>query len=45
VGLDGVYDFIGFPQRGIGVNAVLIMRWDPSTKTFVPASRRGGAKR
>jgi len=27
VGLDGVYDFIGFPQRGIGVTLVLIMRW------------------
>jgi branched-chain amino acid transport system substrate-binding protein len=45
VGTDGVYDFKGYPQRGIGANAVLIMAWDKTKHTFVPASRRGGALR
>jgi branched-chain amino acid transport system substrate-binding protein len=45
VGIDGVYDFIGYPQRGIGINEVLILRWDANTKTFVPFSGRGGAKK
>jgi branched-chain amino acid transport system substrate-binding protein len=44
-GINGVYDFHSYPQRGVGLNVVLIMRWDQATKTFVPASRRGGAKR
>jgi len=44
-GTDGVYDFAGYPQRGIGANTVLIMRWNPTTQRFDPASRRGGAKR
>jgi branched-chain amino acid transport system substrate-binding protein len=44
-GVDGVYDFVGYPQRGLGVNAVLILKWDAATKTFKPASRRGGALR
>jgi len=45
VGVDGVYDFIGYPQRGIGINTVLIMAWDPGSKTFLPISGRGGAKK
>lgn len=41
----GVFDFTAFPQHGVGVNSVLIMRWDAAKAQFVPASRRGGARR
>lgn len=41
-GTDGVFDFHSYPQRGVGIDTVLIMRWDPTAKTFVAASRRGG---
>jgi branched-chain amino acid transport system substrate-binding protein len=41
----GVFDFNGFPQHGVGVNSVLIMRWDAAKQAFVPASKRGGARR
>jgi branched-chain amino acid transport system substrate-binding protein len=43
VATQGVFDFTGFPQHGVGVNSVLIMRWDKATQTFVAASKRGGA--
>jgi branched-chain amino acid transport system substrate-binding protein len=45
VATQGVFDFTGFPQHGVGVNSVLLMRWDKDTQTFVPASKRGGALR
>jgi branched-chain amino acid transport system substrate-binding protein len=45
VATQGVFDFTGFPQHGVGVNSVLIMRWDKRTQSFVPASKRGGALR
>ena len=41
----GVFDFAGYPQHGVGVNSVLIMRWDAAKAAFVPASKRGGARR
>ena len=42
VGINGPYDFQAYPQRGLGASAVLI-RWDPRTKTWVAASKIGGA--
>jgi branched-chain amino acid transport system substrate-binding protein len=45
VATQGVFDFTGFPQHGVGVNSVLIMRWNGATQSFVPASKRGGALR
>lgn len=45
VATQGVFDFAGFPQHGVGVNSVLLMRWDKDTQSFVPASKRGGALR
>jgi branched-chain amino acid transport system substrate-binding protein len=41
-GTDGVFDFHSYPQRGVGIDTVLIMRWDPAAKAFVAASKRGG---
>jgi branched-chain amino acid transport system substrate-binding protein len=42
VGVDGVYDFSGGDQRGIGDNAVAIARWDQTKNTWVRASRPRG---
>jgi branched-chain amino acid transport system substrate-binding protein len=41
-GIQGIYDFKRFPQRGVGADAVLVMRWDATKKTFVPATRVPG---
>lgn len=39
---DGYYDFTDGSQRGIGLDAVVICRWDPAKKTWVPSSEPGG---
>jgi branched-chain amino acid transport system substrate-binding protein len=41
-GIYGTFDFTGIPQRGVGVNAVIIQRWDPVKEQFVGVSRPGG---
>lgn len=42
-GVDGLYDFRAVPQRGIGPNSVVIVRWDTGRDTWIGASRLGGA--
>jgi branched-chain amino acid transport system substrate-binding protein len=42
VGVNGPYDFIRFPQRGLGENSALIVRWDVNRGTAVAVSRFGG---
>jgi branched-chain amino acid transport system substrate-binding protein len=44
-GVDGLYDFRAVPQRGIGSNSVVIVRWDSAKDTWSGASRLGGAIR
>jgi branched-chain amino acid transport system substrate-binding protein len=44
-GIDGVYDFRDNPQRGIGENAMIVYRWDPSANRFLVASKPGGRVR
>jgi branched-chain amino acid transport system substrate-binding protein len=41
-GVNGVYDFTKIPQRGIGIDWVVIVRWDSAHRTFVGASKPGG---
>jgi branched-chain amino acid transport system substrate-binding protein len=41
-GVNGPYDFIRFPQRGLGENSALIVRWDTARGAAVPVSRFGG---
>ena len=41
-GITGTYDFRDGSQRGIGVDATLIMRWDPDKNDFVSVSKAGG---
>jgi len=42
-GVFGQYDFHAVPQRGIGLNSVIVVRWDPAKDTWVGVSRSGGA--
>jgi branched-chain amino acid transport system substrate-binding protein len=41
-GVNGIYDFKRVPQRGIDDHAVIIMRWDKDTTTWIPVSKPGG---
>ncbi len=40
-GLAGIYDFRDGRQRGMGVNNMMIDRWDPRINDFVAVSKRG----
>ncbi len=42
VGINGIYDFRDGEQRGLGINAIVIDRYDPATVQFVAVSRPGG---
>jgi branched-chain amino acid transport system substrate-binding protein len=44
-GVNGVYDFEKYPQRGIGVDSCIIARWDPKARDFIAVSGAGGAPR
>jgi branched-chain amino acid transport system substrate-binding protein len=39
IGIQGTYDFRQFPQRGVGADAVLVMRWDDTKKAFVSGTQ------
>jgi branched-chain amino acid transport system substrate-binding protein len=43
IGVNGSYDFQAYTQRGIGQDAIVMVRWDAAKNDFVPASRLGGA--
>jgi branched-chain amino acid transport system substrate-binding protein len=42
IGIDGAYDFRSYPQRGLGANAIVIVRWDPAKGDWVSVSKPGG---
>jgi branched-chain amino acid transport system substrate-binding protein len=42
VGINGQYDFRAVPQRGVGVNNVIMVRWDSGKDTWVGVSKLGG---
>jgi branched-chain amino acid transport system substrate-binding protein len=42
VGINGVYDFRDGEQRGIGINSIVIDKWDPVNSRFVAVSRPSG---
>jgi branched-chain amino acid transport system substrate-binding protein len=42
VGMFGTYDFHAVPQRGIGVDSVIMVRWSAEKDTWVGVSRSGG---
>lgn len=41
-GINGIYDFRDGSQRGIGINAANIQKWDPKLGDFVAVSRPAG---
>ncbi|HEY5341143.1 MAG TPA: ABC transporter substrate-binding protein [Candidatus Aquilonibacter sp.] len=42
-GINGFYNFKTGNQRGLGLDAVIMDRWDPATGEFVAVSKGGGA--
>jgi branched-chain amino acid transport system substrate-binding protein len=42
-GIYGPFDFKTNPGRGVGIDGVIIQRWDPTKDVFVGLSRPGGA--
>ena len=42
VGVNGIYDFSRFAQRGVGQETDMIVRWNLATQSFVAASLPGG---
>jgi branched-chain amino acid transport system substrate-binding protein len=45
VGVNGIYNFPGVPQRGINDLAAVMTHWDPAKKDFVVDSKPGGVPR
>ena len=41
-GIDGIYDFKKYPERGLGSEAANVTRYDPATQSFVWLSGPGG---
>jgi hypothetical protein len=41
-GINGVYNFAKYPQRGIGAESCIIARWDAPAKDFIAVSGPGG---
>ena len=42
-GVNGVYDYRANPQRGVGINNVVMVRWDLAQNKGIPVSKLGGA--
>lgn len=42
-GVNGLYDFHKYPQRGIGDDALVMLRWDPAAEIGIPLTQAGGA--
>jgi len=42
-GVYGTFDFAAIPQRGVGIDAVIIERWDPQKQGWVGVSKPGGS--
>ncbi len=42
VGVNGIYDFHQIPQRGIGINWLVMVRWDPAKQDLIGVSKPGG---
>ena len=41
-GVFGKYNFHAVPQRGVGVDSVIMVRWSPENNTWVGVSKAGG---
>lgn len=45
VGVDGQYDFHAIPQRGIGIDWLVMVRWDKAKRELIAVSKAGGSVR
>ena len=41
-GIDGIYDFKASPERGLGPDSAIAVRYDPAAKAWVWLTRPGG---
>jgi hypothetical protein len=41
-GVDGMFDFPGNPQRGVGLKDTILVRWDATLNDWVGVSKYGG---
>jgi branched-chain amino acid transport system substrate-binding protein len=41
-GIDGTYDFVKVPQRGLGLGNTIVVRWDTAAKDWLPVSKLTG---
>ena len=41
-GVNGVYDFGRIPQRGVGIDWLVMVRWDKTNNALVAVSKPGG---
>jgi branched-chain amino acid transport system substrate-binding protein len=41
-GTDGIYDYRGGDQRGVGLTSIVMARWNPAKKTWETVSAPGG---
>ncbi len=41
-GIDGTYDFVKVPQRGLDLSNTIVVRWDSGEKDWVPVSKLTG---
>ena len=41
-GIDGIYDFVKVPQRGLDVTNAIVVRWDEAAKDWRPVSNLTG---
>ena len=41
-GIDGAYDFVKVPQRGLDVSNAIVVRWDAAAKDWQPVSKLAG---
>jgi branched-chain amino acid transport system substrate-binding protein len=42
-GIYGTFDFHAIPQRGVGIDAVIVQRWDPVKEAWTGVSKPGGS--
>lgn len=42
-GVNGAYDFVKYPQRGLGAPSVVVIRYDLAKNDYIPVSKLGGA--
>jgi branched-chain amino acid transport system substrate-binding protein len=41
-GIDGTYDFVKVPQRGLDLGNTIVVRWDAAAKDWLPVSKLTG---